>query len=245
MHFPFPSLAVPRISTEQMIEVDRSMIEAYGIDLTRMMENAGRGLALVARDHFFDGSLHGKKIAVLAGTGGNGGGALVAARRLANWGAEVWVGATHLNRMTSVPAQQAAILRNMGIPVQEGIEFPENLSFDLILDGVIGYSINGDPRGAAADMIHWANHQTAPILSLDTPSGLNLSSGFIYEPTIKAEATLTLALPKHGLFAETALPYRGKLFLADISVPPSLYAQPSLNLEVGPIFAAGDVLRLA
>ena len=36
----------------------------------------------------------------------------------------------------------------------------------------------------------------------------------------------------------------GELYLADIGVPPSLYAAPSLNLRVGPLFAHNDVIRL-
>ena len=65
---------VPRLTTEQMVEVDRAMIEDFGIDLPRMMENAGRNLAHLARERFLDGDADGKRIAVLAGSGGNGGG---------------------------------------------------------------------------------------------------------------------------------------------------------------------------
>ncbi len=82
---------VPFITTEQMIEVDRVMIEDYHIDLVQMMENAGRNLAHLARQQFLDGYPQNKTIVVLAGRGGNGGGALVCARRLHNWGATVYV----------------------------------------------------------------------------------------------------------------------------------------------------------
>lgn len=82
---------VPFVTTEQMIEVDRAMIEDYGILLIQMMENAGRNLADLARARFLAGDPNGKRVAVLAGVGGNGGGALVCARRLANWGADVHV----------------------------------------------------------------------------------------------------------------------------------------------------------
>ena len=75
-----------KIDTPQMIEVDRLMIEEYHIELIQMMENAGRCLAIVARDVFLDNDPENKSICILAGTGGNGGGALVCARRLSNWG---------------------------------------------------------------------------------------------------------------------------------------------------------------
>jgi hypothetical protein len=36
----------------------------------------------------------------------------------------------------------------------------------------------------------------------------------------------------------------GELYLADISVPPELYASPALNVSVGPVFGRANVIRL-
>ena len=68
---------IPFITTDQMREVDRAMMEDYGIDLAKMMENAGRELAHLARSRFLGGNPKRKRVAVLAGTEGNGGGWLV------------------------------------------------------------------------------------------------------------------------------------------------------------------------
>ena len=76
----------PYVTTPQMVEVDRAMIEDFKIKLIQMMENAGRNLAHLTRIRFLDGDPQGRRVIVLAGGGGNGGGALVAARRLHNWG---------------------------------------------------------------------------------------------------------------------------------------------------------------
>jgi len=85
---PEQTPSIPGISTQQMIEVDRLMIEEYGIKLIQMMENAGRNLAEMARC-MCDGSLQRKRIVVLCGLGNNGGGGIVAARHLHNWGSQV------------------------------------------------------------------------------------------------------------------------------------------------------------
>src|SRR3990172_4980158 len=81
---------VASVTTEQMVEVDRAMMEEYGISLVRMMENAGRNLAELARFKL-GGRVEGKTVALLAGAGNNGGGGMVAARHLDNWGAQVIV----------------------------------------------------------------------------------------------------------------------------------------------------------
>ena len=109
---------------------------------------------------------------------------------------------------------------------------------------MIGYRLKGAPQGTAARLIRWANEQHAPILALDVPSGIDTTSGTAFDPAIRATATMTLALPKSGLRAQGVEAYVGELYLADISVPPSLYAEPALALEVGPLFAESEILRL-
>ncbi len=243
-HIPYYQGEIPRLTTEQMIEVDRLMIEEYNIELIQMMENAGRGLAILAKSTFLQDDANKKPIIILAGTGGNGGGALVCGRRLASWGYPVKVYITDSSKMTPIPQHQLNILHKMNIPAGNAEDLMDVSAARLIIDGIIGYSISGNPFGAAKTMIAWANGQPVPTLSLDTPSGINLTSGTIYEPAIRAEATLTLALPKEGLFNEQVKALRGKLYLADISVPPELYRAPSLEITLPPIFRASDILRV-
>ncbi|MBK8987018.1 MAG: NAD(P)H-hydrate epimerase [Chloroflexi bacterium] len=246
---PLPPIGgIPSVDTPQMIEVDRAMIEDYRIDLLQMMENAGRNLAHLARRRFLNSDPRGQMVVVLAGRGGNGGGGLVCARRLHNWGARVHVFITNPDEAyTGVPAHQLEILRRMGLPVTigAGMVLTGLLGVDLIIDALIGYNLADAPRGAAAQFIRWANVQNVPILSLDVPSGLDTTTGKVYNPAIRASATMTLALPKEGLRHETGEGVVGELYLADIGVPPDLYAGPKLELNVGPVFAEDDIIRLA
>lgn len=244
-HIDYSIDDVPDLTTDQMIEVDRAMIEDYGIELIQMMENAGRNLAHLARERFLAGDPTGKRVVVLAGRGGNGGGAMVCARRLANWGAAVEIRLTRpQGGFNGVPAKQLAILSRMQLPIIP----PGSAGFladsgdtDLIVDGLIGYSLSGAPRGSAAEMIRWANGHRAAVLALDAPSGMDTATGQVFDPAIEAAATLTLALPKQGLRA--GLSNVGELYLADISVPPALYEE-SLGRQVGPLFASNDIVRL-
>ena len=235
--------AVATVTTEQMIEVDRLMIEEYKIELIQMMENAGRNLARLAIQRFLDGEPANRRITVLAGRGGNGGGAIVAARRLYSWGAHVELFTSSPKAdYSGIPQHQLHIADRIGIPIFDS-ELPQSHG-DLILDGLIGYSLRGAPRGRAAELINFANGVDAPTLSLDAPSGIDTASGTSYEPSISASATLTLALPKAGLFSESAIAQTGELYLGDISVPPSLYER--LELEVpASLFGTSDIVRIA
>ncbi len=237
---------IPAVTVDQMHEVDRLMVEEVGISLLQMMENAGRALAAQARG-LLGGNVHGKRVMVLAGSGGNGGGGLAAARRLSIWGASVSVILGHPREtMKAAPLHQLTILDRIGVPVLEVGSpqgSPETLgAADLSLDALIGYNLRGAPREPIASLIRLANAGGTRILALDVPSGLDADSGIAYDPAIRAEATLTLALPKAGLLQPHAREWVGDLFVADISVPDAVYRR--LGLSIGPVFAQSDILPI-
>ena len=221
--------AVPALTTEQMRAVDRAMVDDLHIELVQMMENAGRSLAELAITRFSP-----TFVTVLAGPGGNGGGGLVAGRHLANRGCQVQIVLSEPGRLTPVPAHQADILARMGVTIAR-----QPATADLVIDALIGYSLRGDPAGAAAELITWATGQAAPVLALDTPSGLDLTTGVAGTPAVRATATLTLALPKAGLLDAPGV---GELYLADISVPPLVYQR--MGIAVPELFRQSSLLRI-
>jgi NAD(P)H-hydrate epimerase len=227
-----PASRIPAVTADQMREVDRIMVEDLRIDLIQMMENAGRGLAWLALRRFAPGS-----VTVLAGPGGNGGGGLVAARHLANRGIAVSVAVSAADQMSEVSQHQLDIVRRMEIDVRD-----EPRRADLVIDAILGYSLRGDPRGRVAELIGWSLEQPAPVCSLDTPSGLDVTTGEPRRPCVRATATLTLALPKAGL--AKAPDSVGMLFVGDISVPPAVYERLGLDVPAD-LFVHGPIVRLS
>lgn len=240
--------SVPAVTVEQMREVDRQMIEEYGILLIQMMENAGRNLAVLV-SAIAQGAF-GKSVLVLAGTGNNGGGGLVAARHLSNMGAQVRVIlSAAADDLREVPAHQASILAKMEVEMLDGRALDQERlaaafgGATVIVDALLGYSLSGSPWGGAARVIDEANSSGKPVVALDVPSGISATDGRVYEPSIRATATLTLALPKTALATDEARAGSGDLYLADISVPPGLYRR--LGLDVAALFSDGSPIPLA
>lgn len=237
---------VPAVTVQQMMEIDRLMMQVYGIQLQQMMENAGRALAELCRLKLA-GSVANKKICVAVGPGNNGGGGLVAARHLSNWGAEVIVLFTFDNqtKLKKIPAAQLEILQNLPVSLvspQKYLKFVDWCAFDYILDAILGYGINREAQGVTAEIINLINQCNLPVISLDIPSGIEASGGKVYEPAVRASETLTLALPKRGMYAPQARRLCGDIYLADISVPPLLYNQ--LGIKVPPLFAQQMIVPL-
>ncbi|MCX6040884.1 MAG: NAD(P)H-hydrate epimerase [Caldilinea sp.] len=234
---------VPTLSTSQVQEVERLLVERFAFDPLQWLENTGQQLARLAR-RLLEGNVTDRPIVVLAGRGTNGGGGLAAARHLLNWGAWVQIVCSYpTDSYRGAPARQLQILQAMGAPLawaEEGWELPPA---DLLIDAVIGYGLRGDPRGPARALLQLANSSAAPILSLDTPSGVDTEQGRLFTPHLQAAATLTLGLPKTGFRQPAAAKACGDLYLADIGVPPELYSL--VGVDVPPLFGQETLIPLS
>src|SRR6266851_1510067 len=131
---------VPAVTAAQMREVDRMVVEEFGISLLQMMENAGRAFAELTRIQL--SGVRRRRVVVMAGRGGNGGGGMAAARRLAIWGAEVSVVLAHPEKaLGDAPAHQLASLRALGVPVHQPAEAVSVLhEADVVLDARLGHA---------------------------------------------------------------------------------------------------------
>ena len=216
-------LTVPAVTKEQMIEVDRIAVEETGPNLYQMMENAGRNLALNIIDLIKEKS-PGKKVLIFAGTGGNGGGGICAARHLLNHGYEPFVILSNEEKMRDIPAYQLGIFRKAGgqiIPIEKA----NDINPDIIVDAIIGYSLISAPRGKVLEMINFINKNNIPTISLDIPTGVLATSGENPGEFVKPDKTITLALPKTGLSPEKC----GEIILADIGIPATVFEKAGIN----------------
>jgi NAD(P)H-hydrate epimerase len=221
-----------------MREVDRVAVEQTGPTLLQMMEHAGLELALTAIDMLGDG-WHDARVLVLAGTGGNGGGGVCAARQLANRGVDVTVvSITHPKRSDGALGEQFLALDETPARVIRSGDAFDAAEYDLVIDAVVGYSLEGRPRAMQMGLIRAAGASGAPVLSLDVPSGIDADSGEAPGVAVRATRTLTLALPKRGLAEESA----GELWVADLGIPAGVFARAGVTFE--PFFGAASRLRL-
>ena len=143
---------VPAVTAEQMREVDRIAVEEFGLGILQMMENAGRNLAQNVLD-----MLDGKRgqVAVLAGSGGNGGGGLCCARHLHNRGYRVSVLLDRdADALTGAACSQLKILAASGVEPIDHLQAEEVLwRSEVVVDALIGYGLRGAPQGWTADLI--------------------------------------------------------------------------------------------
>ncbi|MDI3480966.1 MAG: ADP-dependent NAD(P)H-hydrate dehydratase / NAD(P)H-hydrate epimerase [Tepidanaerobacteraceae bacterium] len=234
------------VSPEVMREMDRKAMEDMGVPGAVLMENAGREVAIAvkricermaAEKRIFK---HEAKIAIFCGKGNNGGDGFVAARHLANMGfkPEVFLVAA-AEEIKGDAAANYRIILNMNIPVhpvrdEKHLEIARILakSSAAVVDAIFGTGLKGEVQGVSRKVIELINELEVPVVSVDIPSGISGRTGKVLGAAVKAEETVTMALPKLGLVIYPGAAYAGRISVADIGMPFQIIRQASAEAEV-------------
>jgi hydroxyethylthiazole kinase-like uncharacterized protein yjeF len=202
------------LSTAEMAEADRLTITG-GVPGIALMENAGRAVAEIAARQKSSGC----RVVVVAGPGNNGGDGFVAARLLAERGYQVAVLlAGDASRLKGDAALAAKAWRGRTLPARaDGLA-----GAGIVIDALFGAGLDRPVEGIARAVIEAMNAQSAPVVAVDLPSGINGTSGAVMGVAVKAAATITFFRKKP---AHLLLPGRlscGEVFVADIGIPDSV-----------------------
>lgn len=239
---------IPTVTLAQSHQIDQLLEDKYGISTLQLMEMSGYHLALVA-NHLLENEIQDRSIVILIGKGFTSGAGLVTARYLLNhdgW-LQIISAAQEQRELTEMQSsismydavvQQLVLLEAMNVSLswaEEGWELPPaDLVIDTILDYDVVDTIHTIIPIPEQRLIQLANSSTAPILSLDLPSGINADTGQADGEHIRATATLSIGPPKAGLLTETGQRACGELYVADVGVPWQLYEE--MDIEVEPLF---------
>jgi NAD(P)H-hydrate epimerase len=225
--------ALPPIGAEAMRGADRRA-QALGVGEERLMEQAGTAVAAAVRALAVDTDRWGKgPIVILCGPGNNGGDGYVAARRLALNGGRVVVAVIASEARPSGAASSKnwdRIARDPGIvkvhaPVARDVAmFAQGIEkAAVIVDALLGTGVTGplrEPIRTAVEVIDRAHRAGIPVVAIDTPTAVDLSSGEPSEPAVRADLTVTFHRPKTGLATRRGVAHAGKVLVAPIGIPP-------------------------
>jgi ADP-dependent NAD(P)H-hydrate dehydratase / NAD(P)H-hydrate epimerase len=204
-------------SVEEIRAAEQAAITA-GHSVSSLMEHAATAIAarLLGRDGFDTGTA-----VFLVGPGNNGGDGLVAASILATegWDCSIWT----FNRdgVANVPLPAGAA--DMMNWISDMTDLERAISeADLIVDAVFGIGSKIDLPEDVAQAFKWAHeariaHGT-PLWAVDVPSGVDADTGAASEDAFRADLTLSVGVPKIGLYRSPALRYAGEIDLVDIGL---------------------------
>jgi hydroxyethylthiazole kinase-like uncharacterized protein yjeF len=226
------------LTSQQMKEIDRTAIEDLGIIGSILMENAGLQIAMEIMDCFPDVDY--EEILIVAGKGNNGGDGFVVARHLYNQGCRPNVILlAKMKELKGDAALNAGIAQRIGVKISEAPTEKEwqihkrvLKKATLVLDAIFGTGLTKPAMGLYAKVIEDINSSEAYTIAVDIPSGLSADSFQKIGPCVEADLTITLAAPKIAHVFPPTEEIVGELVVADISVPPGLFDDDKLKLEL-------------
>lgn len=220
------------MSAEQMRGADRRA-QRLGASGRELMEQAGSAVAAACRALLNSTERTSSGLVlILCGPGNNGGDAFVAARRLAEADIRSYVVLVSSATRPGTPDAAANWDRLDGVALVQrmhaGSGHDVNILLNgieraaLVVDGLLGSGVRGslrEPVAQAVELCLAARRLGVPILAIDTPTALDLTSGAPSEPNVMAHVTVTFHRPKDGLLTRTGRALAGRVLVAPIGIP--------------------------
>ncbi|MCP2605053.1 NAD(P)H-hydrate dehydratase [Candidatus Aminicenantes bacterium AH-873-B07] len=226
------------LTSKEMKKIDNITINEIGIPGCVLMENAGIQIYKAIKKKFPE--LKKEKISIIAGPGNNGGDGLVVARHLFNEGIkpEIYLLASR-EKVKGDAGINLKIAEKIGLKIQEvnsekiwNIHKEKISNSTLIIDAIFGTGLTRPVEGLFKRVIEDINEIKAFKIAIDIPSGLSSDTYQIIGPCVKADLTVTLGAPKIAHIFPPTEEYIGELIIADISIPPFLFENKNLKLEL-------------
>lgn len=205
---------------------------------------AGKGCAdNLPSERSGDGSVGSRRarregpVAIFCGNGNNGGDGWVAAEYLDGWGIPVQVvTAKASDELTAEPAREAALRAAATLGPRSAVHVAPDLAAveallanaPLAIDAILGTGFSHDtvkqPFDGWVRALNAARDRGTAVVAADVPSGLSAQTGAAAADAVRADATVTMIVPKAGLLAPAGMPYCGR-----VRVAPLAYIEPLLG----------------
>lgn len=213
------------VTTKEIYELDKKMVEEYGIDSQILMENAAISVVNFLDKKFLD--LKNKKVLVVCGSGNNGGDGFCIARKLHSLNVVVKVFIIKEEKLKGDAKLNYERIKKLKIEIIKDFdrlkdEIKEN---DIIIDAIFGTGLNREIEDKIKEIIQNINSSKKYILSVDLPSGINSDTAHEMGISVKADATVTFGLPKLGNLLLPGFERCGELIVSNISYPPEIYRE--------------------
>jgi NAD(P)H-hydrate epimerase len=213
------------LNAAQMREADRVTIEEIGIASLVLMECAGRQVVSTIQQAFPDLGL--LRVAVLCGSGNNGGDGFVVARTLLQAGCEASV--FLVGQVADVRGDARTnleILGRLGHTVVEitdeqewELHFSDISTCGLVVDALFGTGLRRPLSGLFETIVKDLNGSELTVVSVDLPSGLSGDTADLIGEAVEADFTIALAAPKLPHMLPPAEDHCGEVVIADIGIP--------------------------
>lgn len=232
-----------------MKNLDQLASDCFGIPSIVLMENAGLGTVTMIENEL--GPCKNTFALIFIGPGNNGGDGLVIGRHLHQRGCQpVFFFLVNPDSLKGDAAVNLHIVKKLRLPFHVvdnaarvetiGVLFKQlearGLSCHVIIDAIFGIGLCREVVDHFADVINLINTSgfghNAPVVSVDTPSGMDTDTGKILGTCVRADYTATYCCAKPGHFIDGSSSLTGRLEIIDIGIPPEAVNQTVITTEL-------------
>lgn len=235
------STMIPIYQTAQIRELEKLAEERFGISGEVLMQRAGKAALECLVRHWPKA----RKIAVICGTGNNGGDGYVVARLARERGLTVTVWQLGELRKQKEAAQRAyEACKKAKVIIQLSPEEFNLSDVDVVVDAISGLGLHGEMRPETRQAIDVISRANVPVLAIDLPSGVDADNGKVWGAAVRASVTVTFIGLKLGLMTGRGIGYAGQVFCHDLQLPTELFSlvtpvaeklqHPALNAHLRP-----------
>jgi NAD(P)H-hydrate epimerase len=233
----------------EMKKLDHSASDYFGIPSIVLMENAGLGTVKMIENEL--GSCKNTFALIFIGPGNNGGDGLVIGRHLHQRGCQpIFFFLVNPDTLRGDTAVNLRIVKKLRLPfhvvdnaarvetipvLYKQLE-SRGLCCHVIIDAIFGIGLCREVVDHFADVINLINTSrfghNAPVVSVDTPSGMDTDTGKVLGTCIRANYTATYCCAKPGHFIHGSSSLTGKLEIIDIGIPPEAVNLANIRTEL-------------
>ncbi len=219
----FSSMTKWAVTAEEMRKIEEKSVKDEGLTFAELMERAGRAVA----EEVLKEEPH--TVTVVCGKGNNGGDGLVCARYLVEAGKRVAVFLLESENISSLSQENLKKLRGKDVVLRTGLKgLKEALKgSDVVVDALFGFGFKGEMRSLYKECVEEINEHSRKVISIDVPSGLDVSTGKVEGKCVKASKTVTFIAPKIGLLLYPGASYAGEIVVKEIGVPEKIVEEIS------------------
>ncbi len=227
------------LTSDEIRKVEAKCFEGYATE-AELMLRAGTACFEAIKEKY---KVRNKTVLVLCGNGKNAGDGFVIARLLWCYGAEAKIVLCDGEPTISEPLKYYNEALSSGVPV---VRFDElsGLGADYIVDCIFGIGFHGEARAPFDRVFKAVNESGAAVISVDTPSGADATTGKVCNNCIKADFTVAISTLKYCHILPPANAFCGEVKTVNIGIPEACYEGEYINTieksEVKALFEKRD-----
>jgi len=242
------SLPQAAFSAKQVLGNEAKVANKENIDMYSLMTSAGEAVFQHLQQYYLSNiNIESKESArqavfVICGKGNNGGDGFIVAALAAKQGLQVTVLLTASPSELSGDAlrayqycfgiKEAASTSLTFEQPSRMVEIITAFQGTVIVDAIFGIGFKGSLPQSITEVVNAINKHPAKVVSVDIPSGLYATTGYVENSAVKANSTVTFIAMKSGLVTGQAINHVGNLYLAELAIGHAFSQQVKSELSL-------------